>query len=127
LGSATSVTYQGDTTGLPNWIESARLEWRNDPDDTLAFTAPTAGMYAFTLTESTTTNQGMGVSIREASGAFYSACPDAGTVLTTDGYFESPMYPTFLDGGQRIVFWVSAAYWAMPVRQGPYTLQITRQ
>jgi hypothetical protein len=114
----------GNTTGLPNWVESQRLEWRMDPDDTLVFTAPSAGTYRFTLTDNTTTNGGMGVSIREANQAFYAGCPTAGSVLTVDGFFDTDVP---LTANQRVTFFVSAAYWAMPMRAGSYTLSITRQ
>src|SRR5688572_2145911 len=49
LPTTLPVTHQGDTTGLPNWVTSNRLEWGDAGDDSLKFVAPSAGNYAFTI------------------------------------------------------------------------------
>ncbi len=128
LGSATSISYSGDTTGLPNWVASQRLEWTDAPDDTLAFTAPSAGQYTFALTDSTTTNQGMGVSLRDFSDTFYSACPASPTGTMIDGIFERAMSSAeTLTAGQQLLIYVSATSWSVPATFGKYTLTITKQ
>jgi hypothetical protein len=127
LGRGTSFTYTGDTTGLPNWVTSTRLEWTDAPDDSLAFTADVAGNYKFTFTDSTTSNGGMGASIRNADNTFYMACPASGTQVATDGVFESPSYPVALTAGQQVLVYVSAAYWSTPAKAGAYTIKIEKQ
>src|SRR4051812_14324622 len=37
LNSALPVTYQGDTSTVPDWVTSTRLEWKEAPDDSLRF------------------------------------------------------------------------------------------
>jgi hypothetical protein len=128
FGTTTSITYHGDTTGLPNWVDSPRLEWQDAPDDSLTFTAPSAGSYAFSLTvdASDAGNFQMGVSVRDFSGAFYSACPSPGTPQTLDGVFEEPTYPATLTAGQQVLMYVSAPYWSVPT-SGRYTLTVVKQ
>src|SRR5262245_23987445 len=45
LGRTVPATYMGSTDGLPNLVTSARLEWTDAPDDSLAFEAPSDGDY----------------------------------------------------------------------------------
>jgi hypothetical protein len=128
LGSSASVTYHGDTTGLPDWVESQRLEWTTAPDDSLTFVAPETGSYAFALTvqASDAGNFDEGVSVRDFGGTVYSACPVPGTPAMIDGVFEEPAYPVQLTAGQRVLMYVSAPYWSSPT-SGAYTLTITKQ
>jgi hypothetical protein len=128
LGSSTTVTYHGDTTGLPDWVESQRLEWMSAPDDSLTFVAPEAGMYGFSLNvqPSDAGNFQEGVSVRDFGGTLYSTCPTAGMPAMIDGVFEEPSYPVQLTAGQRVLMYVSAPYWSTPL-QGPYTLTIMKQ
>ena len=62
-----------------------------------------------------------------ASCAFYAGCPAAGTTVAVDGFYESPNYPAALTAGQQVLVWVGTAYWATPVKAGPYTLTIQKQ
>ena len=127
LGSANTVTYSGDTTGLPNWVASTRLEWTDAPDDTLLFTAPAAGQYAFTFSSTATTNGGMGASARDMANNYWFSCPATASGMMIDGVFETPAAPATLTAGQKVLIYVSAAYWSVPVKAGPYTLTITKQ
>jgi hypothetical protein len=128
FGTTSSISYSGDTTGLPNWVESQRLEWSTAPDDSLVFTATQAGQYAISLTHppGDAGNFRLGVSVRNFDGSFYTACPAPGSVLTTDGVFEVPSYPVTLTAGQRVLMFVSSEYWSTPM-QGRYTLTVTKQ
>jgi len=125
LGSSTLVTYSGDTTGLPNWVTSSRLEWGADPDDSLIFTAPEAGNYAVTFTDSSTTNGGMGVSLQTITGTHFT-CPASGTVQEIDGVYETPSYPVALTANQQVLLFVSTTTWAS-AHAGTYQLKIEKQ
>ena len=47
--------------------------------------------------------------------------------MAVDGFYESPNYPAALTAGQQVLVWVGTAYWATPVKAGPYTLTIQKQ
>ena len=128
FGMTSSITYQGDSTGLPNWVESPRLEWQDAPDDSLRFTAPTGGNYVFSLTAeaSDASNFDKGISVRNYVGVFYGACPSAGIVQSIDGIYEVPTFPVALTAGQQVLMYVSAPYWAVE-KSGRYMLTITKQ
>ncbi|MBL4635024.1 MAG: DUF1554 domain-containing protein [Kofleriaceae bacterium] len=133
LGNQVPVAWDGSTVGLPNFVESSRLEWREAPDDSLVFTAPEDGLYNITL-ESPSGNGGFGVSVQDfedavmgGSGAFYTPadCPSNGQVKLIDGVYShnSADSPLSLMAGQSILLWVSSTYWS-DVEEGEYTIRI---
>lgn len=129
LGSSVPVSYVGSTAGLPNLVESTRLEWTDAPDDSLIFSAPEDGDYVIYLT-SDAQKDGVGASAKDYGGALYAAatCPAAGSVTQLDGVYtqNDPSYPLQLTAGQRLVIWVSAASWE-PQKTPSYTLRIEKQ
>ncbi len=131
LNNTLPAVYAGDTTGLPNWITSQRLEWTDAPDEGLKFVAPSTGDYYFDLAAA---NQSLGVSIRNFDGTLHAiaGCPTSAAPLANDGYYESRKptdggfgYPAHLDAGTNVLIWISTPSFA-PVKTGPYTLTITR-
>ena len=40
---------------------------------------------------------------------------------------QAQAIPVALTAGQKVLIYVSAAYWSMPVRVGTYSVEITRQ
>ena len=130
LGSSVPVTYVGSTAGLPNLVESTRLEWTDAPDDSLIFSAPEDGDYVIYL-ESDAQKDGVGASAKDySSGAYYTAatCPASGAVTQLDGVYTNndPAYPLQLTAGQRLLIWVSAASWE-PTQTPTYTLRIEKK
>ena len=129
LGSSAPVTYIGSTTGLPNLVESTRLEWTDAPDDSLIFSAPEDGDYVIHL-QSDAQMDGVGASAKDFAGAYYTAatCPASGAVTQLDGVYtqNDPAYPLQLTAGQRVVIWVSAASWE-PTKTPTYTLRIEKK
>lgn len=129
LGDRVPVSYDGSTAGLPDQVESLRLEWTDAPDDTLVFTAPADGDYVIYFESA---EPGFGVSAREygpemnGRGRFYTAqdCSDQGPA-TIDGVYNDnqPDYPLPLTAEQTIMLWVSGAYWAQ-AQTTTYTLRI---
>jgi len=134
LGSTVPTTHQGDTTGLPNLADSARLEWGPAPDETLLFTAPTAGMYRISLLSEPSTNGGCGPSIQEFADAgttnYYdeSWCPPAGMVSKLDGVYAASLQ-THTDfqmaQGQKVLIWYSCTTWS-DAQMGAYSLKIEK-
>jgi hypothetical protein len=123
--------HQGTTVGLPDMVQSNRLEWTDAPDDSLRFTAPAAGDYVITFKTSDPdfvggasaeqyADMGNGMLFTEAT------CPAPGMVNMIDGVFteNQPDYPLKMSAGQSIVIWVSAPSWSK-VKAGAYELTIT--
>jgi len=129
LGSETSLTYNGDTTGLPNLVTSPRLEWQDAPDDALLFTAPVAGDYEIVTTAEPSSNQGCGASVwNYGTDTYYDAswCPAPGSTTEIDGGFTSAGYPYTFAQGETVLIWFSCSYWATPL-YGPYEITINLQ
>jgi len=131
LGSTLPATFSGDTTGLPNIVTSARLEWTDAPDDALEFTAPEAGNYAIELTSA---NMDLGASGEDfgttGSDSFpftAAACPASGMTAEINGIYDhnQPNYPVALTAGQKMVIFISAPYWAA-TKTGAYTLKVSK-
>ncbi len=129
LGSDIPITYVGNTEGLPNWAESARLEWQEAPEDSLLFIAPEDGDYLITMTSEAEVG-GIWPSIEDyETDRYYTEtdCPAEGTTATLDGVFTTGNadYPETFTAGQHVLIWVSSCYWE-PVQSGPYTLTIEK-
>lgn len=129
LGKQVPVQWKGSTAGLPNHVESSRLEWGDAPDDSLLFTAPDDGSYMIYL-ESTSGNGGVGASVRDFDEAsFYTAedCPSSGQIKLIDGIYgnNQPEYPHELKAGQSILIWVSTTIWA-DTDTAEYTLRVDK-
>ncbi len=134
LGRTVPAVYQGTTDGLPDLVTSNRLEWKDAPDDSLAFEAPSDGDYLIAL-ESPVTAMGASAedsTITTAGGMHHpwtvATCPAAGAKNEIDGVFNhnQPMYPLPLKAGQKIVIWVSVPYWSMTV-SGTYKLTVSKK
>jgi hypothetical protein len=120
--------YMGSTEGLPNLVTSARLEWTDAPDDSLAFEAPSDGDYMFAF-ESANGNMGASAEDYSSHKPWTSAsCPAAGATNEIDGVYTSnnPMYPVALKAGQKIVVWVSVASFSA-TKSSPYKLTVTKK
>jgi len=128
LGNKVPVTYHGSTLGLPNLVQSTRLEWKDAPDDSLIFSAPEDGDYVIYLT-SNAQMSGVGASAKDYGGSYYTqaTCPQAGQVTDLDGVYtdNDPNYPLKLTANQRVLIWVSAATWE-PVQTPSYALRIEK-
>jgi hypothetical protein len=114
LEGALPIHYSDTTVGRPDLVRSARLEWRDAPDDALLFVVPSAGSYRIYLTGDTSTLGGCGASIQEYETwrIFDSSfCPAAGAVADIDGVYCSFDYPLDLTAGQEVLIWISCAYW----------------
>jgi hypothetical protein len=134
LGSTVPTTHQGNTTGLPNLADSARLEWGTAPDDTLLFTAPAAGTYRISLLSEPSTNGGCSPSMQEFANAgttkYYdeSWCPAAGMVSTLDGIYAASLMTTSnfqMVQGQKVLIWMSCTTWS-DAQAGAYSLKIEK-
>lgn len=134
LGRTVPAVHQGTTEGLPNLVTSNRLEWKDAPDDSLAFEAPSDGDYVISLESPVTA---MGASAEDATitnaGGMHrpwtvATCPAAGAQNEIDGVFDQnqPMYPLPLKAGQKIVIWVSVPYWSMTM-SGTYKLTVSKK
>jgi hypothetical protein len=129
LQSSTSLTYDGDTTGLPNLATSPRLEWQDAPDDTLLFTAPEAGDYEIVTVDEPSTNGGCGASVwNYGTDTYYDAswCPAGAAPTEIDGGYTSAGHPYSFAAGETVMIWFSCTYWA-DVQFGPYTITLTKQ
>jgi len=129
LGSSTSVTYDGNTTGLTNLVTSSRLEWTDAPDDALLFTVPENGDYELIVTAEPSSNGGCGASVWDyGTDSFYdvSWCPQPGSTTEIDGFYVSAGYPYTWTQGMSVIIWFSCTYWA-DVKSGAYTLTIQKQ
>jgi len=121
--------YHGDTTGLPNSVTSARLEFGDYPDDTVLFRATEAGSYLIYLSDTPASLEGCGASTWDyALERHYVAadCPADGVVAEIDGVFtgNNPEYDLHeLVAGDEVLVWISCAYWETP-GFGPYELTI---
>ena len=136
LPTTLPLSYSGDTTGRPNLVTSARLEWTDAPDDALLFVAPQAGTYRIGMPAAPSTNGGCGASAREygttgSDGQPYTetSCPVSGATKTIDGIFAAlPPSSTedfTLTQGQHLLIWVSCTSWST-AKSGPYTLTIQK-
>ena len=133
LGSVVPTSYTGTTDGLPNLVESNRLEWTDAPDAALRFEASSDGDYTITLTSD---NASLGASAEAYTGTsakhvFHTlaTCPAPGAVpMVIDGVYNhnNPDYPLPLKAGAVIVIWVSAPYWA-DEKTGSYTLTVAKK
>ena len=123
------LSYAGDTTPLPNWVTSTRLEWTDAPDESVQFVAPTTGTYHFAIDAGV---RDLGVSLANADGTLHAVqgCPAGGATFMNDGFFAAlPSGNTSeltLDAGTRVLMWISAPYWA-GTKVGTYQLSITRR
>ncbi len=132
LGPSLPAVYEGTTVGLPNWVTSPRLEWKETPDDSIAFTAPADGQYVLTLE---TDVESLGASAEAYTGTskkhLYNTvdqCPKAGTIGEIDGVYNhnDADYPLELKANQTVLIWVSTPYWGK-VKAGAYKLTITKK
>lgn len=123
------LSYAGDTTPLPNWVTSNRLEWTDAPDESVQFVAPSTGTYHFAIDAGV---RDLGVSLANADGTLHAVqgCPASGATFMNDGFFAA--LPTgntsdlTLDAGTRVLMWISAPYWAA-TKVGTYQLIVTKQ
>jgi len=133
LGSTVPVTYSGTTEGRSNFVTSVRLEWGDEPDDALIFTAPTTGDYAIEISGEDMDDAL--VSAQEYLGGsnlrFFTPddCPPEGEVIEIDAYYSYSIgdrdTPLSLQAGQSILMFISTPDWN-EVESGPYTITIRR-
>jgi hypothetical protein len=134
LPTSTTVTYSGDTTGKPNLVTSARLEWGDAPDDALFFRAPAAGTYLLAMPSEPSTNGGCGASAQEYNtsmpGRVYdeTACPPKGSTNEINGIYTAIDTTTgtlTLGQNQHVIIWVSCTTWSS-AQSGPYSITLTK-
>jgi hypothetical protein len=116
-----------DLTGGTDLVQDARLEFGAGPDHAILFTAPSAGEYAFWLSQDPGNGE-CGVSVYDSSQSLHqpSSCPAAGETVDLDGIYAGENNPIALSANQRVIAYIGCAFWSS-VQAGPYLLRVEKQ